>query len=297
MSRSNLTFKSTVNAALASLAKLPRGEALGAEAVLAERWQASRTTVRNVLAHLNEIGLIAWNGREKTLLRAVSEADYFPPDEITNPADQAEEAFLEWILRSDLPPGSTLNESALARQLGQSIGRIRELMIRFQPLGLIDKHPNKYWVLRGFTRDFATEMFDLREMIEKAAIRALVEAAPDSEAMRQMVEMERLHIALLAREDDALGQFPALDSRFHKILCGAAQNRFFDEFAQQISIIVHYHFQWNKRDEVARNRAAIYEHLAVIQACLSGRKADAIQALEAHLKTARRTMMASVNWD
>ena len=47
----------------------------------------------------------------------------------------------------------------------------------------------------------------------------------------------------------------------------------------------------------ARNRAAIHEHLAVIQACLSGQKADAIQALEAHLKTARRTMMASVNWD
>ena len=296
MSRTNQTFKSTVNAALLQLSALPKGAMLGAEATLARDLKASRTTVRNVLAHLVDLGVIAWSGREKTLLRAVEEADFFPLDEIASPKDQAEEVFLEWILRSDLRPGTTLNESALARQLNLSIARIREMMIRFQPLGLIEKNPNKYWVLRGFTQDFAAEMFAMREMIEMAAIRALVEAPAGSPALRQMADMERQHIALLARDDDAMTEFPALDSRFHKTLTLAAKNRFFDAFAQQISIIVHYHYLWNKRDETARNRAAIQEHLVIIQACLSGRKADAIQALEAHLTTARRTMMASVHW-
>ena len=295
MSRTNQTFKSTVNAILSYLANMPTGAELGAETALARELETSRTTIRNVLGHLAEMDVIEWDGRKKTLLRAIQPCDYFPHEETTDPAGRAEEAFLEWVLRNDLPPGSPLNESAISRQLNLSIPRIRELLIRFAPLGLIEKNNNN-WILRGFTKAFAKEMFDLREMIEMAAIRALVAAEVNSPAMRQMAEMERLHIALLAREDAALVDFPALDSRFHKIICAAAQNRFFDEFAQQISIVVHYHFQWNKRDEVSRNRAAIKEHLVIIQACLSGHNDAAIQALDAHLTTARHTMMASVNW-
>lgn len=296
MPRTNQTFKSTVNAALSQLERLPIGTALGSEAELARVLNASRTTIRRTLAHLADIDLISWEGRGKTLLRSVHAADYFPNEEVENPADRAEEAFLEWTLRNDLPPGSTLSESALARQLDLSIPRIRELLMRFAPLGLIEKNSANHWIIRGFTEAFAKEMFDLREMIEMAAIRALVNADSDSATMRQMAEMERLHIALMARDDAALSEFPALDARFHKALCAAAQNRFFDEFAQQISIIVHYHFQWNKRDEIARNRAAIKEHLLIIRGCLGGQKQQAIDALTAHLATARSTMMASVNW-
>lgn len=85
-------------------------------------------------------------------------------------------------------------------------------------------------------------------------------------------------------------RFPALDAEFHRMICAAAENRFFDDFASRISIIVHYHYQWNKRDEITRNRAALREHLEVIQALVQGREDDAIAAHSSHLKTGARDL-------
>jgi len=59
---------------------------------------------------------------------------------------------------------------------------------------------------------------------------------------------------------------------------------------------VHYHYQWHKRDEATRNRAAIAEHLAVIEAILEDRRDEAVARFDAHLAAARDTLLASVNW-
>jgi DNA-binding GntR family transcriptional regulator len=295
MSRQNQTFKAAVNSALASFGTLAPGAELGSEAELAAQLSISRTTARNVLAHLVQLGIVEWQGRRKTLLRAPCPEDSFPPEDVALPAELAERKLQEWILRTDLPPGSQIHESELARQLDIPVALVRDLLQNFRVSGLIEKNPNKHWAFRGFTREYATEMCDMRELIERAAIRQLI-ADPDHPSLPRMAEMERLHIALLARDDAAMTEFPALDARFHRIICQAADNRFFDEFAHRISIIVHYHYQWNKRDETARNRAAIQEHLAVIQAVLSGRGEDALAAFDHHLATARTTLLASVNW-
>ena len=48
----------------------------------------------------------------------------------------------------------------------------------------------------------------------------------------------------------------------------AAPNRFIDGFYDIITLIFHYHYQWNKRDERQRNEVAIREHLTYIDALL-----------------------------
>ncbi len=54
-------------------------------------------------------------------------------------------------------------------------------------------------------------------------------------------------------------------------------NRFMMDFYDVISMIFHYHYQWNKADEKERNTVAIHEHLAYI-AALRSRDARAIEA-------------------
>jgi hypothetical protein len=49
----------------------------------------------------------------------------------------------------------------------------------------------------------------------------------------------------------------------------AAPNRFIDSFYDIITLIFHYHYQWNKQDERQRNEVAIREHLTYIDALLS----------------------------
>ncbi|WP_245443829.1 FCD domain-containing protein [Mesorhizobium sp. DCY119] len=63
-----------------------------------------------------------------------------------------------------------------------------------------------------------------------------------------------------------------------------------------IAIIVHFHYRWNKVDEIRRNRTAAAEHLEIIEAVLAGDGAAATAALDRHLMTAYRTLIASVRW-
>ncbi len=295
MSRENRTFKAAVNNALDLLAQMAPGDALGSEADLAAQLSISRTTARRVLSHLAGAGVIHWQGRDKRLLRRPADDDRFAPGEAAPALDQTEARFLEWILRTDLAPGARIHETDLARQLGTPTATARHILTDFQGSGLIEKNPNRHWTFLGFTRAYATEMCDLRELIERDAMRRLT-SDPAHELLPRIADMERLHIALLAQDDAAMQCFPALDARFHQVICSAAGNRFYDGFAQNISIIVHYHYQWNKRDETARNRTAIREHLAVIQAILSGRPNEARALFDDHLATARKTLLASINW-
>ena len=59
-------------------------------------------------------------------------------------------------------------------------------------------------------------------------------------------------------------------------------------------MIFHYHYQWNKQDERKRNIAAMHEHLTYIDA-LQRRDASAVtQSCNAHMATARLTLLASI---
>jgi DNA-binding GntR family transcriptional regulator len=59
-------------------------------------------------------------------------------------------------------------------------------------------------------------------------------------------------------------------------------------------MIFHYHYQWSKADEKERNIVAIGEHLAYI-AALKSRDREAIMAAsQAHMRTARATLLRSI---
>ena len=297
MARDRNLFKMLVNRMLDRLQEVPPGSALGSEGELAGELEASRTTVRAVLAHLTEAGILSWDGRQKLLLRAPRPEDRFDADETRPRQELVEGPFLDWVLQGDLPPGTTINEAELARRFDVPVATVREFLIRFEPFGLIEKRPNRHWVLNGFTRDFAEEMFAVREMFERRALAGLLAGCGPQGALRPaLLALRAEHLALEQGPDAGLAGFPALDARFHSLLCAAARNRFIADFSRTISIIVHFHYRWNKRDELRRNRAAVGEHLAIIDAVLDGDAPRAGAALDAHLATAYRTLMASVTW-
>ncbi|QFG37339.1 GntR family transcriptional regulator [Paracoccus pantotrophus] len=297
MARDKNLFKMLVNRLLDRLDGMETGRELGSEGELAAELGASRTTIRAVLAHLTEAGVLSWDGRRKTLLRAPRRSDRFDEEETRPRQELVEGPFLEWVLHGDLPPGTTFSEAELARRFDVPLATVREFLIRFEPLGLIEKSPNRHWVMKGFTREFAQEMFAIREMFERHALTGLVATCVAGGPIRtELQALEVEHRALMEAPEAALAEFPALDARFHRLLCAAARNRFILDFSRMISIIVHFHYSWNKRDELRRNRAAVAEHLVIIDAALAGDATRAAAALDAHLATARQTLMDSVIW-
>jgi DNA-binding GntR family transcriptional regulator len=160
---------------------------------------------------------------------------------------------------------------------------------------LIEKRPNAGWIFKGFTTSFALELFEIREMFELRSARAFATMPADSLHWRQLEGMRREHIQLLDAIDGRYHDFSDLDSRFHRLVSSAAPNRFIDSFYDIITVIFHFHYQWNKQDERQRNEVAIREHLTYIDA-LFGRNVAIVElACRAHLASARETLLRSTS--
>jgi DNA-binding GntR family transcriptional regulator len=289
--KTDTVFKKAFNDALDVVSKVHPGDHLPSENILAARLGVSRTTVRKVFLKLSEAGLIAGSGTQRTVCLDRVQMQRFTEAETIPTADQIERLFMEWMLRDNMSPGAMINELDLARRFKVATTSIREFMNRFQRFGLIEKRPNAGWVFKGFTTAFAFELFEIREMFELRSARAFAAMPTTSLLWNRLEALRGEHVALLGEIDRRYHDFSDLDSRFHRLVNSAAPNRFIDGFYDIITMIFHYHYQWNKFDERQRNEVAICEHLAYIEA-LQGRSFSMVDlACRAHLASAKETLI------
>ena len=293
--KTDTVFKRAFNDAIDLMSRLEDGEPLPSENTLSIRLGVSRTTVRKVIASLRASGVISGAGRERNVHPASEAMHRFPQDETVPMAAQVEERFMEWLLRDNARPGTAINELDLARKFGVATTGIREFLNRFQRFGLIEKRPNAGWVFKGFTTSFALELFEIREMFELRSARALAALPDSSQHWKQLEALRQEHLALLAEIETRYHDFSDLDSRFHRLISTAAPNRFIDSFYDIITVIFHYHYQWNKHDERQRNEVAIREHLTYIEALFSRNISMVELACRAHLASARDTLLRSTS--
>jgi DNA-binding GntR family transcriptional regulator len=293
--KADTVFKRAFNDALDIVSTLGEGEPLPSENTLSTRLGVSRTTVRKIISTLASGGALTGNGRQRIVRSAKLRLIRFPVAETVSTSAQVEKRFMEWMLRDNARPGTTINELELARQFGVATTGIREFLNRFQSFGLIEKRPNAGWVFKGFTASFALELFEIREMFELRSAKAFARLPNNSLAWRQIEELREEHVCLLGEINDRYHGFSDLDSRFHRLINSAAPNRFIDGFYDLISLIFHYHYQWNKHDERQRNEVAITEHLTYIDALLSRNISIVELACRAHLFSAKETLLRSIS--
>ena len=291
--KTDSVYKRAYNDALDIIAAVGSGNTVPTEQALSLQLGTSRTTVRKVLMALTEQGIIGGNGRSRMVSAKLKSTRKFPFYETKSVAEQVEEQFMEWISRDNAQPGTTINELELARHFGVATTVIREFLNRFQHFGLIEKKPSAGWLVKGFTREFAMELFEIREMFELRSARAFAALPPTAPQWPKLASLKDEHIALLSKIDSHYQEFSAIDSRFHELINTARPNRFIDEFYDLITLIFHYHYQWNKHDERQRNEVAIREHLDFIEALLTRDQAMVALACSAHLSSAKMTLVRS----
>ncbi len=293
--KTDTLFKRAFNDALDLVSELSDGERLPSENTLSKVLGVSRTTVRKILAALAEHGVISGSAPQRVVHTSRERMTRFPEAETVPMSAQVEKRFMEWMLRDNARPGTAINELELARQFGVATGGIREFLNRFQRFGLIEKRPNSGWVFNGFTTDFALELFEIREMFELRSARIFA-TLPGASLLWQHIEsLREEHHLLLEDIEERFHDFSDLDSRFHRLINSAAPNRFIEGFQDVITLIFHYHYQWNKHDERQRNEAAIREHLTYIEALLSRNVTMIELACRAHLSSARETLLRSTS--
>jgi DNA-binding GntR family transcriptional regulator len=292
--KSDTVFKRTFNNVLIHISARPPNALLESETRLAASFDVSRTTIRKVLSGLTGKRIVVKGAAGLTIARKPTKADYFPPAHTVAASDRVEKKFMEWMLRGDRKPGDYINGLELAREFDVSVSAIREYLNRFGRFGLVEKRPNSGWIFRGFTTEFALELFEVRELFEIRSAKTFAKQAADSPAWKTLKALEAEHRSLLAQIKTRYHDFSDLDERFHRLINDASMNRFMADFYDIISLIFHYHYQWRKADEKERNAVAIREHLDYIEALLT-RNPDRIEAAcRRHLKSARNTLLASI---
>lgn len=293
--KSDTVYKKALNATLQLLRDGDFDAGLPSENKLRSQIGVSRTTIRKVMRELTERAIVVEQGGLKIPGRAVGEADLYSGQETTSRNQYVEQQFMEWMLRGGARPGTLINELELARQFGVATNGIREFLIRFSRFGLIEKKSNSGWLFKGFTEAFALELFEIRMMFELRSARLFSELPPSSPMWDRLAALAKEHRRLFDELDTRFHDFSALDNRFHRLLNEASPNRFIDDFYDVITFIFHYHYQWNKTDEKQRNRAAIIEHLACIEALQSRNHRRIDTACRRHLRSARETLVRSLS--
>lgn len=292
--KNDTVFKKTVNNLADYVSDRRIQSSLEPETKLAEKFQVSRTTVRKALCELSRRRVISREG-ETLILRKPTKGDYFPLADTIPTSDHVEKKFMEWMLRGDCKPDQQINGLNLAREFNVSASAIREYLNRFTRFGLVEKRPNSGWIMRGFTAEFGLELFEVRELFEIRSAKAFAKQPINAPAWKTLRQIEKEHRDLLAKIKARYHDFSDLDERFHRLVNDASRNRFIADFHDIMSLIFHYHYQWNKVDEKERNAVAIREHLDYIEALFT-RNPDRIElACRRHLKSARNTLLASIS--
>lgn len=192
------------------------------------------------------------------------------------------------ILSGELPPGSRLNEQALAARLGVSRGPVREAVRGLDRSGLVVTVVNQGSFVRQLSVEEALDVFDLRAALIGYACERLAGRATKEE----LEELSRLVREMdVAAEADAAAQYFALNITFHNTLMsmGGSQRavRFYGDLGKELTLI-------RRKGLVApeRMRESNGEHMAILRGLLAGDAQAARAAGEAHIRGGKQRFLA-----
>jgi DNA-binding GntR family transcriptional regulator len=96
-------------------------------------------------------------------------------------AHQAYQAIRVAIQNDALTPGKFYSENELGQSMGISRTPVREALIELAREGLVEVIPQRGFRLRIPTADEATEVFELRTVLESHVVKRLAEDATDEQ--------------------------------------------------------------------------------------------------------------------
>ena len=193
------------------------------------------------------------------------------------------------ILSNRLPPGTELQEVALARSLGVSRGPVREAIGRLASEGLVTVRPRRGAVVASLTRDEFLEAYQVREALEAMAIRLAVARMSDA----AIGELERFTAEMRACADcGEVDRFFQANAAFHAAIVDASGNEKLREVYRQV---VGQMARYQMRSLALRGtlRRSIQEHRAIVRAVRKRDVERAAHLLSEHIRVPQRRLEAT----
>ncbi len=180
-----------------------------------------------------------------------------------------------------LLPGERFTEADLAARLGVSRTPVRLSLARLEREGYVLPRPRSGWQVRPFDFERFEALYDVRVVLEQAAVQRLCARERVDEA--GMLDALREVWLAPPRQRIADGrQVAQLDEAFHCALVAAAGNpemtQIHREVTEKIRIVRRLDFTQDRRVD-----ATYDEHAAILRAVLARRADEAAQMLREHI--------------
>lgn len=181
-----------------------------------------------------------------------------------------------------LAPGNPLREAALAAQLGVSKTPIREAITRLEQEGLVETTSFKGAVVTGYSRQDLIEIYELRELLETAAVRIAAESMDDEGRVR----LERISDESQKLKNGNSSRLAALISQFDEVLFEQVHNSriraLIDNLRAHLTRIGHL-----TEGIPGRIEASVDQHERIVEAIAAHDPVAAEKHLKDHIRSVR----------
>jgi DNA-binding GntR family transcriptional regulator len=202
-------------------------------------------------------------------------------------AKMAYEILRDSIIHGQLRPGEVYNEMALAKDLGISRTPVREALLELSAQGLVTFLPRKGLIVKHFTRKDVEEIFELRRVIELAAVEKATGCEPPCDLSKLKRHLNDQRKAAVKK--DFTG-FMKADREFHAEFCRLSNNQRLVAILENVRDLVHF---MGMQGLSAKGRAEIVikEHAKVLEAVSERDPANARKAMESHLNISEQAVV------
>jgi DNA-binding GntR family transcriptional regulator len=187
------------------------------------------------------------------------------------------------IVSGELPPGTHLLETDLAKDLGVSRWPVRQAVARLEQEHLVVTYPNRGAYVIGFSIDHVREIYALRRLLELHAVKEAATRLTPAH-LEQLRAFAHQMGESAGREDaDAMS---ALDMEFHRLIFRVAGSERLRQMWELISAPARSLLIISAKSDQDLPRGIISRHDTLINALATGDPVAVEAAFDAHLSAA-----------
>jgi DNA-binding GntR family transcriptional regulator len=202
-------------------------------------------------------------------------------------SDLAYTRVLEALFDRRLPAGAFVSQNELVQLIGVPVGPLRDALRVLEAEGILTIHPRSGIAITKPGPELTKSTYQLRMIIERAAVRAFCETATDDE----IALIRRRHLGMAMKletsgiDETMLGEMEELEALLHESTIAALRNPLAENAYMRMWTYLRI-VRLDRRTTVPLARRTMREHLEII-AGLEERNPDAAEAaLVAHFTAA-----------
>lgn len=186
------------------------------------------------------------------------------------------------IFEFRLMPGTRFSENEIARRARVSRTPVREALFRLEREGYLQVNPKSGWSVRALDFEVLDNLYDLRVVLESAAVRKLCKSNPRA----ALAALEKVWLVSAKKRLTDAARVARLDEEFHTTLVEAVGNpelaRVHHDITERIRIVRRLDFTHPERVGFT-----YVEHAEILRAILARKAARAIELLTAHIEQSK----------